>query len=288
MTARVSVSVEPRIRYLLALATVLVCAICATNASAQQSKHVSLTLSPNALGRVHQEATRLGLPLLNNSKEVQRDVSLGLLEELEGDNYILRGASFPYATPRTREFVDFVAGGVGLVCGEEKLAVTSATRPGTHRPPNGAIKSLHRTGIAVDFGIPRSRFCKDFTEDLLRLMDNYGVVVATEAPDPPRHYHVVVWPAGRPPPGKMEEVNPPPLLAQVQVIDTTVSTTAISEEPVLGEEEFFAEETVRDEPSITRAGFIPAGTNPDRLRNAMIFISLLLAGAVGLRIAHRL
>jgi uncharacterized protein DUF5715 len=107
-----------------------------------------------------------------------------------GDDYELARVSFPYVTPTTRLFVERFAAQYHRSCGD-RLVVTSAVRPDSRQPANASDRSVHPTGIAVDFRKP-SGPCLAYLRKTLKSMESRGLIDATEERRPP-HFHVVVF-----------------------------------------------------------------------------------------------
>ncbi len=75
----------------------------------------------------------------------------------------------------------------------ERLVVTSLTRPSTDQPENASGRSVHPTGMAVDIRRSHQRTCRIWIEDTLLGLERAGVLEATRERWPP-HYHVAVFP----------------------------------------------------------------------------------------------
>ena len=130
---------------------------------------------------------------IRNPKELRRFVDQGLLVRLSGNgDYSVQGASFPYARPAVKLFVERLARQYRSATGE-RLVVTSLTRPLTHQPRNASSNSVHPTGMALDIRRSRSRSARRWLEQNLMVMEERGVIEATHERHPP-HYHVAVFP----------------------------------------------------------------------------------------------
>ena len=107
-------------------------------------------------------------------------------------NFRLHAVSFPFARPEVKLFIERLAAQYRRACGEQ-LVVTSLTRPLTRQPRNASSRSVHPTGMAVDFRRSANRTCRSWLERVLLQMEGSGVLEATRERYPP-HYHVAVFP----------------------------------------------------------------------------------------------
>jgi LysM domain/Family of unknown function (DUF5715) len=163
-------------------------AVSATGGRAQ-----SLRGSPESVERQHRVAVRQDYSFLQNSADVRRFVRLGLLVPVRGgEHYDLAGVSFAYARPAIRTFVERLSAQYEAAC-DERLVVTSLTRPIGRQPANASDESVHPTGMAVDLRVSRARRCRSWLERTLLALEGSGVVEATREHTPP-HYHVAVFP----------------------------------------------------------------------------------------------
>ena len=130
------------------------------------------------------------LQFLTTSKSVYesvRDRELVLLPiTMDMTLHLVR---YPFVLPKTRDFVNAFAKKYREACGE-RLIVTSAARPRGEQPRNASPKSVHPTGMAIDFRRP-SGSCLEFMRDELVLLERQGVLEATEERHPV-HFHVAV------------------------------------------------------------------------------------------------
>ncbi len=130
---------------------------------------------------------------LRTASQIRRFVDHGYLVRVPGDaNYTLIRVSYPYARPETKLFIERLAAQYRAACGE-RLVVTSLTRPQNEQPRNASRKSVHPTGMAIDFRRTRQRSCRVWLEDVLLSLERQGVLEATLERWPP-HYHVAVFP----------------------------------------------------------------------------------------------
>ena len=97
--------------------------------------------------------------------------------------------TYPFVLAKTRNVLEAVAARYRGACGE-RLVVTSAARPRVEQPRNASRKSVHPTGMAVDFRKP-SGTCLTFMRHELLAMEKRGVIEATEERHP-AHFHMAV------------------------------------------------------------------------------------------------
>jgi LysM repeat protein len=153
----------------------------------------SLRGSWASVDRQHDAAVQHDYSFLENGREVRRFIGLGLLVPVRGGgDYRTAGASYPYARPATRTFVERLAGQYRAAC-NERLVVTSLTRPAARQPSNASEHSVHPTGMAVDLRVSRKRACRSWLERTLLALERAGVLEATRERRP-AHYHVAVFP----------------------------------------------------------------------------------------------
>jgi hypothetical protein len=106
------------------------------------------------------------------------------------DDLELDKITFPFVLPNTLRFTDSLAAQYHAGCGE-RLVVTSGARPLDKQPRNASPKSVHPTGMAVDFRRPKSPACLEWLRKSLVGLEDAGVIEATEEKHPP-HFHVAV------------------------------------------------------------------------------------------------
>jgi LysM repeat protein len=137
----------------------------------------------------HQDYT-----FLETSADVWDFVEKGLLVPLNGNsNYKVEDASYPYARPAVKLFVERLSQQYRSECGE-RLVVTSLTRPLSRQPANASDLSVHPAGMAVDMRRSKKSSCRRFLERTLSGLERKGVLEATRERTPP-HYHVAIYPA---------------------------------------------------------------------------------------------
>ena len=153
----------------------------------------SLGGSPWSMKLQYRVAHDHDFTFLATSNGVREFVSKGYLVEVPGDgNYILASVSYPYARPEVKLFIERMGAQYRAACGEP-LVVTSLTRPRSAQPNNASRRSVHPTGMAVDFRRSTQRTCRAWLEETLLSLEKQGVVEATRERYPP-HYHVAVFP----------------------------------------------------------------------------------------------
>ncbi len=130
---------------------------------------------------------------LETSTEVWDFVEKGLLVPLNGNgNYAVEEASFPYARPAVKLFVERISEQYKAECGE-KLVVTSLTRPLSRQPRNASDLSVHPAGMAVDLRRSKKSSCRRWLEGALTGLERKRVLEATREKTPP-HYHIAIYP----------------------------------------------------------------------------------------------
>jgi len=150
--------------------------------------------SRSSVERMYGQARRQDLTFYRSGRGVRNAATEGDLVRLRGnENYRLADASYPYALPTTRTFVQRLAAQYKDVCGE-RLVVTSATRPRSLRLRNSVAESVHPSGMAVDIRKPARGRCLRWLRQTLLDIEGEGVIDATEEHHPP-HFHVAVFPA---------------------------------------------------------------------------------------------
>ena len=137
----------------------------------------------------HQDYT-----FLETSADVWDFVEKGLLVPLNGNsNYKVEDASYPYARPAVKLFVERISAQYKDGCGE-KLVVTSLTRPLSRQPANASDLSVHPAGMAVDVRRSKKASCRRWLERTLAGLEAKNVLEATRERSPP-HYHIAIYPS---------------------------------------------------------------------------------------------
>jgi LysM repeat protein len=174
-----------------ALCAILLIVTFIAAASAQEAQ--SLLGSRASMLKQNEEAQEHEFSYLQTVSDVRDYAQRGLLVRIPGDDdYQVADASFPYARPEVKTFIDRLAGQYHAACGE-RLVVTSLTRPADRQPWNASPLSVHPTGMAIDLRRSRRPACRAWLERNLLSLEGDGVVEATKENHPP-HYHVAVFP----------------------------------------------------------------------------------------------
>jgi hypothetical protein len=153
----------------------------------------SLRGSTASLDRQVRSAEAHDFTFIETPAQVQRFVTAGYLVPVRANRDLdLHGVSHAVARPETRTFILRLAEQYRRACGE-KLVVTSLTRPLSRQPGNASSRSVHPTGMAVDFRRSNNMACRSWLERTLLSLEGEGVLEATRESYPP-HYHVAVFP----------------------------------------------------------------------------------------------
>jgi len=130
------------------------------------------------------------LAFLGTRDDIYQAVGLGELDMISiTEDVMIDKAAFPFVLPNTKRFVDSLAKEYHAGCGE-RLTVTSGARPIDEQPRNASPKSVHPTGMAVDFRKPNGP-CLDWLRKNLIALEDRHVIEATEERHPV-HFHVAV------------------------------------------------------------------------------------------------
>jgi hypothetical protein len=152
----------------------------------------SLRGSRASIDRMYRHARSERLSFFQTPASVRRAVDARRLVRLEPDSsYDLHQVTYPYARPATRTFVQRLAAQYLASCGEP-FVVTSAVRPATRQPGNSTTRSVHPTGMAVDFRKPQTEKCLRWLRATLLDLEGDGLLEATEERSP-AHFHVAVF-----------------------------------------------------------------------------------------------
>ena len=164
------------------------CLLLATPAVAQ-----SLQGSMSSVMRQYRMAKGHDFTFLRSAEQIRRFVDAGYLIEVPGNpHYVMANVSHPYARPEVKLFLERLGAQYMAAC-SERLVVTSLTRPSTDQPENASGRSVHPTGMAVDIRRSNQRSCRNWIENVLKGLEQKGVLEATRERWPP-HYHVAVFP----------------------------------------------------------------------------------------------
>ena len=153
----------------------------------------SLRGSQASVDRQHREARQHDFTFLRRPAQLERFVDAGLLVPLETDeHYRLHDVSFNAVRPEVKLFVERLSSQYLAAC-DERLVVTSLTRPTSRQPANASRRSVHPTGMAVDLRTPAAPACRRWLESTLLGLERQRVLDATLEKSP-RHFHVAVFP----------------------------------------------------------------------------------------------
>ncbi len=153
----------------------------------------TLAGSPASMDRQNREAETQAFTYLRNPEDIEVFVRHGLLVYVPGNGeYQVDGASFPYARPEVKRFLEWMGHLSRTSCGEPVVA-TSLVRPKSHQPRNASIHSVHPTGMAMDLRHSSRRACSSLLESTLLDLESRGILEATKERFP-AHYHVALFP----------------------------------------------------------------------------------------------
>lgn len=153
----------------------------------------SLRGSLRSVDRQYRTAHDHDFTFLPTASRIKTFVARGYLVPVPGNSdYTLANVSYPYARPEVKLFVERLSAQYRAAC-NERLVVTSLTRPRNRQPRNASKRSVHPTGMAVDIRRSNQRACRAWLEDTLLSLEKRGVLEATRERWPP-HYHVAVFP----------------------------------------------------------------------------------------------
>ncbi len=153
------------------------------------------TLEGSTASMARQNAVALehDYSFLRTGSDVKKFVGLGLLVPMKGNaHYELAAVSHAAARPSVRTFVERLAQQYVSAC-NERLVVTSLTRPSARQPRNASDQSVHPAGMAVDLRISNKSSCRRWLEKTLLALEKTGVLDVTRERRP-AHYHIAVFP----------------------------------------------------------------------------------------------
>jgi hypothetical protein len=178
-------------RVIPAIVSTLALAFTMDAAIAAPARAQTLRGSPASVDLMYTTAEGEKLLFMRTTADIYQAARVGALKLITfTDDLELDHATFPFVLPATKRFADSLAHQYHLGCGE-RIGVTSGARPMDKQPRNASPKSVHPTGMAVDFRKPRNPAClKWMRENLVKLEDAH-VIEATEEMHPP-HFHVAV------------------------------------------------------------------------------------------------
>ncbi len=154
----------------------------------------SLSGSAASLDRQNMQARTHDFTYLATPGDVHRFVDANYLVQVgPNPDFELHDVSYPYARPEARLFIERLAAQYRTACGE-KLVVTSLTRPLSDQPSNASDRSVHPTGMAIDFRRSNRTACRSWLESTALALEGQGVLEVTRERRPP-HYHLVIYPS---------------------------------------------------------------------------------------------
>jgi hypothetical protein len=195
----------------------------------RMSSMLSLFLVPGALAAqtlrgsrasvelMYASAHEKDLAFLHSRGDIYEAAKEGDLQLISISNDVtLQYVKFPFVLPTTLAFTDSLGAAFRAACGE-RLVVTSGSRPQNEQPRNASPKSVHPTGMAVDFRKPTGNCLKWLRASLLGL-EARGVIEATEERRP-AHFHVAVL---------RQEPVPPTVIATAVAESTQKTQTRVA------------------------------------------------------------
>jgi hypothetical protein len=151
----------------------------------------SLRGSPSSVDLMYTAAHRRDLQFLRTQADIYEAARVGALQLISITNDLdIERVQYPFVLPNTLRFADSLAAQYRAACGE-RIVVTSGARPLAKQPRNASPKSVHPTGMAVDFRKPTNPACLTWLRKSLMTLEDAGVIEATEERHPP-HFHVAV------------------------------------------------------------------------------------------------
>jgi hypothetical protein len=149
--------------------------------------------SPSSMVRQHEVAKASDYSFLRDAAEVKRLADAGYLQRVKPtDDFRLANVSHPYARPEVVTFIERLSAQYREAC-NERLVVTSLTRPVGNQPSNAHKLSVHPAGMAVDLRISRDADCRAWLEGTLLALESRSILDVTRERNPP-HYHIAVFP----------------------------------------------------------------------------------------------
>ncbi|MEP7013325.1 MAG: DUF5715 family protein [Acidobacteriota bacterium] len=174
-------------------ATFFLASLACSTLSLETLSAQTLLGSAASMARQNRAAEDEAFTYLRNPEDIEVFVRHGLLVYVPGNGeYQVDGASFPYARPEVKRFLEWMGHLERRSCGEP-LVATSLVRPKSHQPWNASIHSVHPTGMAMDLRRSFRRACSSLLESTLLDLESRGILEATRERFP-AHYHVALFP----------------------------------------------------------------------------------------------
>lgn len=147
--------------------------------------------SPASVDLMYTTAHARDLQFLRTPQDIYEAAKTGALKMISITSDLdLERVAYPFVLPNTLRFADSLAVQYHAGCGE-RIVLTSGARPVDKQPRNASPKSVHPTGMAVDFRKPRNPACLAWMRKSLVALEDAGVIEATEERHP-AHFHVAV------------------------------------------------------------------------------------------------
>jgi len=163
--------------------------------SARSAHGQTLRGSRASVDLMYSAAQAEDLSFLRTPSDVYAAARAGALRPIEeNDDLELKSVKYPFVLPSTLHFADSLASAYRAGCGE-RIVVTSGARPVDEQPRNASPKSVHPTGMAIDFRKPRAPSCLRWLRANLVTLERQHVIEATEERRP-AHFHVAVLSQG--------------------------------------------------------------------------------------------
>jgi len=151
----------------------------------------SLRGSATSVDLMYSTAHHRDLQFMRTPADIYAAAQTGSFKLISVTNDLeLERVGYPFVLPNTLRFADSLAAAYHAACGE-RIVVTSGARPLDKQPRNASPKSVHPTGMAIDFRRPANPGCLTWLRKALVKLEDAGVVEATEERHPP-HFHVAV------------------------------------------------------------------------------------------------
>jgi hypothetical protein len=219
--------------------------------------------SPASVDLMYTSAHEKDLAFLHSRGDIYQAAVEGDLALLNiNEDVTLERVTFPFVLPSTRAFVDSLGEKYREACGE-RITVTSGARPIAEQPRNASPKSVHPTGMAVDFRKPNSGPCLTWLRASLIDLEKRGVVEATEERHP-AHFHVAVLNQQRPP-ARMIAAAAPPVSTKPSEVAPATKVEAESHGEVTSKKESTTTYTVRAGDNLWSIAK-KHGTTPDQIQ----------------------
>ena len=186
-------------------------------ASVRPAQAQSLRGSMTSVELMYESAVSNGLEFYETPRAVREAAEDGRFVRVPSSSDLaVKGASFPYVLPATRDWVTAFAEQYHDAC-KQPLVVTSGVRPTDEQPRNASPMSVHPTGMAIDLRRPSGR-CLTWLRQQLVAQERAGTVEATEERRP-AHFHVAVLPSdAQTPLLTMQQRAPDPIQARPNVL----------------------------------------------------------------------